>query len=115
MPNVPKSGRPRSTSRLSYRNVLRLSGVNHHLKAVDIALKLCDPQNPNPSVRTIRRRLRAAGLKGRRPVKKPMISAKNPMARVEWAKAHKDWTKKKWEDVLWSDEKECMLFGTGGI
>ncbi|GBM74025.1 Transposable element Tcb1 transposase [Araneus ventricosus] len=29
--------------------------------------------------------------------------------------AHKDCTKKEWEDVLWSDESKYMLFGTDGI
>ncbi|GBL93022.1 Transposable element Tcb1 transposase [Araneus ventricosus] len=61
------------------------------------------------------RRLQAAELNGRCPVKKPIISTKNRKARVEWTKAHKDWTKKKWEDVLWSDESKYMLFGTDGI
>ncbi|GBN18925.1 hypothetical protein AVEN_60730-1 [Araneus ventricosus] len=43
---VPKLGRPRSTSRLFNKNVLRLSRVNTRLTAVDIALELCDPPNP---------------------------------------------------------------------
>ncbi|GBM15243.1 Transposable element Tcb1 transposase [Araneus ventricosus] len=94
VPKVPKSGRPRSTSHLFDRYVLRLSRVNPRLTALDIALELCDPQNPKSCVRTIRRRLQAAGLNGRRPIKKPAISTKNSKARVEWAKAHKDWTKK---------------------
>ncbi|GBM93737.1 hypothetical protein AVEN_163471-1 [Araneus ventricosus] len=46
VPKVPKSGRPRSTSRFFDRNVLRLSRVNPRLTAVDIARELCDPQNP---------------------------------------------------------------------
>ncbi|GBN13448.1 Transposable element Tcb1 transposase, partial [Araneus ventricosus] len=71
--------------------------------------------NPKPSVRTIRRRLQAAGLNGRRPVKKPMISTKNRKARVEWTKAHKYLTKKECEDVLCSDESKYMLFGKNGI
>ncbi|GBL81704.1 Transposable element Tcb1 transposase [Araneus ventricosus] len=104
-----KSVRPRSTSRLFSRNVLRLSRVNTRLTAVDTACKLCDPPNPKPSVRTIRRRLQAAGLNGRRPVRKPT------KALVEWAKEDKYWTKTEWEDVLWSDESKYMLFGTDGI
>ncbi|GBM12713.1 Transposable element Tcb1 transposase [Araneus ventricosus] len=94
VPKVPKSRRPRSTSRLFDRNVLRLSCVNPRLTAVDIARELCDPPNPKPSIRTIRRRLQVAGLNGRRPVKKPIISTKNRKARVEWTKAHRDWIKK---------------------
>ncbi|GBN93646.1 Transposable element Tcb1 transposase [Araneus ventricosus] len=92
-----------------------LSLVNLHLTAVDIAHELRDTPNPNPSVRTIRRRLQAAGLNGRIIVKKPIISTKNRKARVESAKAHKDWTKKEWEDVLWGYESKYMLFGTDGI
>ncbi|GBN66239.1 Transposable element Tcb1 transposase [Araneus ventricosus] len=115
LPKAPKTGRSRSTSRLFDRNVSLLSLVNPHLTAVDSARELCDPKNPKPSVRTIRRRLQAAGLNGRRPVKKPIISTKNRKVQVEWAKAHKDWTKKEWEDVLWSDESKYMLFGTDWI
>ncbi|GBM91991.1 Transposable element Tcb1 transposase [Araneus ventricosus] len=44
-----------------------------------------------------------------------MISTKNRKACVEWAKAHKDWNKKEWEDGIWSDESKYMLFGTDGI
>ncbi|GBO04398.1 hypothetical protein AVEN_96342-1 [Araneus ventricosus] len=66
VPKFRKSGRPRSTSRLFGRNVLRLSRVNTCLTAVDIARERCDPPNPKPSVRTIRRRLQGAGLNGRR-------------------------------------------------
>ncbi|GBM11733.1 hypothetical protein AVEN_75677-1 [Araneus ventricosus] len=44
-----------------------------------------------------------------------MISTKNRKARVEWAKAHKDWKKKECEDVLLSDESKYFSFGTDGI
>ncbi|GBN78847.1 hypothetical protein AVEN_200165-1 [Araneus ventricosus] len=46
MPKVHKFGRLRSSSRLFDRSVLRLSRVNPHLTAVDIASELCDPQSP---------------------------------------------------------------------
>ncbi|GBN22280.1 hypothetical protein AVEN_108547-1 [Araneus ventricosus] len=85
VPKVPKSGSPRSTSRLFDRSILRLSRVNPSLTAVNIESEHCDP-NPKPSVCTIRRRLQAAGLNGRLPDKKPIISTKNRKARVEWAK-----------------------------
>ncbi|GBM10291.1 Transposable element Tcb1 transposase [Araneus ventricosus] len=44
-----------------------------------------------------------------------MISTKNRKVRVEWAKAHKDWIKKEWKDVLWSDESKYRFLGTDGI
>ncbi|GBL88511.1 hypothetical protein AVEN_159097-1 [Araneus ventricosus] len=56
VPRVPKSGGPHSTSHPLDRNVLRLTCVNPHLTAVDIAREFCDPQNLKPFVRTIRSR-----------------------------------------------------------
>lgn len=110
-----KTGRPRCTSTVVDRNILRKSRSNPRLTASDIAREIFTPEESNPSVRTIRRRLQAAGLHGRRPVKKPFISAKNRKARVEWAKAHLHWTPQQWSDVVWSDESKFMLFGTDGI
>ena len=63
----------------------------------------------------MKRRLRAAGIFGRRPVKKPFVSIKNRMARVKWAKEHLNWTKADWSRVVWSDESKYLLFGTDGI
>ncbi|XP_011144066.2 uncharacterized protein LOC105185907 [Harpegnathos saltator] len=113
--NKKTRGRPRCTTSLVDRNILRTSRSNPHLTAPDIAKEILTPGQSNPSVRTIRRRLQDAGLHGRRPVKKSFISAKNRKARVEWSKAHLNWTSRQWSDVLWSDESKFMLFGSDGI
>ncbi|CAD6197620.1 unnamed protein product [Caenorhabditis auriculariae] len=68
-----------------------------------------------PSVSTVKRRLNAAGIMGRRPVKKPLISEKNRAARVKWAKEHLNWTRQDWNKILWSDESKFLLFGSDGI
>ncbi|GBN41455.1 hypothetical protein AVEN_175232-1 [Araneus ventricosus] len=44
VPKVPKSGRPRYTSRLFDRNVLHLSRVNPRLTAVDTARERLTPK-----------------------------------------------------------------------
>ncbi|GBM09717.1 hypothetical protein AVEN_186420-1 [Araneus ventricosus] len=67
---VPKSERPRSTSRSFDRSVLCLSHANSRLTAVDIAFELCDPPNPKPSVRTISRRLQASVTEWKTPRQK---------------------------------------------
>lgn len=107
-----KTGRPRCTTYFVDRNILRKSRSNPRLIASDIAKEILIPEESNPSVRTIRRRLQAVGL---RPVKKLFISAKNRKARVEWAKAHLNWTPQQWSNVIWSDESKFMLFGSDGI
>lgn len=108
-------GRPRITSRLVDRNILRLSRSNPRLTAVDITRTLAGEGGPNASIRTVRRRLQAAGLHGRRPVKKPLLSLKNRKARVKFAKEHIGWTREQWNNVIWSDESKFLLFGSDGI
>uniref|UniRef100_A0A8R1E7E6 Tc1-like transposase DDE domain-containing protein n=1 Tax=Caenorhabditis japonica TaxID=281687 RepID=A0A8R1E7E6_CAEJA len=63
----------------------------------------------------LRRRLQVAGLHGRRPVKKPLVSLKNWKARVEWAKQHLSWGPREWANHIWSDESKFNLFGTDSI
>ncbi|GJQ82023.1 hypothetical protein Trydic_g23116 [Trypoxylus dichotomus] len=53
-------------------------------------VELCDPQEPTPSIRTIRRRLLKAELYVHRSLKKSMCFEKNHRTLVEWAKAYKD-------------------------
>jgi hypothetical protein len=48
--------------------------------------------NVSLSVRSIRRRINEIGLYGRKPAKKPFISAKNRIARLQFAKEHLNWT-----------------------
>lgn len=108
------AGRSRCTTSVTDRNILRTSRSDPHLTAQDILKEIACSGQTGPSVRTIRR-LQAGGLHGRRPVKKPFISAKNKKARIEWAKEHLNWTRQQWSDVLWSDESKFMLFGSDGI
>lgn len=110
-----KTGRPRCTTSVTDRNILRISRSNPHFTASDIAKEILISGESGPTIRTIRYRLQVAGLHGRQPVKKPFISAKNRKARVEWAKAHLNWTPQQWSSVVWSDESKFLLFGTDGI
>nr|XP_029712062.1 uncharacterized protein LOC115256979 [Aedes albopictus] len=65
--------------------------------------------------RTVRRRLREGKLFARRPAKKPLISAKNRKARLNFATRFQDWSRSDWQKVLWSDERKFRLFSSGGI
>ncbi|KIH56133.1 transposase [Ancylostoma duodenale] len=89
-------GRPRITDSSMDRNIIRMSRSNPRLTSSDIARE-------------------AAGLHGRRPLKKPFISAGNRKARIAWAKAHLHWGREERSSVLWSDESKFLLFGTDGI
>uniref|UniRef100_A0A7I4YB81 Transposable element Tcb1 transposase n=1 Tax=Haemonchus contortus TaxID=6289 RepID=A0A7I4YB81_HAECO len=108
-------GAARTTSRLVGRNIVRLARNDPRLSAAKILREISALEGPNPSSSTVKRRLREAGLFGRRPVKKPLISAKNCKVRLDWAQAQKNWTVQQWRKVIWSDESKFLLLGTDGI
>ncbi|CAD6193756.1 unnamed protein product [Caenorhabditis auriculariae] len=110
-----RTRRPRVTDRNDDRNILKTSRTNPRLTAPAIRREVFSNSPSPPSVSTVKRRLNAAGIMGRRPVKKPLISEKNRAARVKWAKEHLNWTRQDWNQILWSDESKFLLFGSDGI
>uniref|UniRef100_A0AC34RLD5 Transposase n=1 Tax=Panagrolaimus sp. JU765 TaxID=591449 RepID=A0AC34RLD5_9BILA len=109
-----RSGRPRKTTAALDRIITRKSKSDIKKNAVEIAREMAEEFNVKVSRQTIGRRLNAAGLFGRVPIKKPWISAKNRRARIEFAKAHVDWSIEQWKKVIWSDESKFQLFGSDG-
>uniref|UniRef100_A0A3P8S3J4 Transposase Tc1-like domain-containing protein n=1 Tax=Amphiprion percula TaxID=161767 RepID=A0A3P8S3J4_AMPPE len=62
---------------------------------------------------TIRRRLCEAKLPARSPRKVPLLKKKKDvLKRLQFAKEHIDWPKKKWRNILWTDESKIVRFGT---
>lgn len=111
---VPK-GRPKKTSEKLDRTIIRLCRQDCRRSAVDITREMHDVYGANISVSTVKRRLSNAGLNGRRPVCKPLISEKNRRARLTFAREHLNWTPQQWSRVIWSDESKFLLFGTDGV
>jgi hypothetical protein len=64
----------------------------------------------NVKVETARRYLHRAGLKGRRPVKKPMMTPQHRLKRVHWARA---WGSYDFSDIVFSDEKKWVCVQKG--
>lgn len=110
-----RSGRPRISDEKEDNILIRLSKQDPRKSAPMLKAELSEKYNINMSVSTTKRRLRHAGLFGRRPIKKPMISRKNRKARVEFAREHINKTPQQWAKVLWSDESKFNMFGSDGI
>ena len=64
----------------------------------------------NLKTQTARNYLRRAGLKGRKPAKKPMMTPQHRLKRVNWARA---WGGYDFSDVIFSDEKKWICVGKG--
>ena len=66
-------------------------------------------------VETVRRALRRGGLQSQVKQKKPRLSIKNVKARLDFARAHLDWTIDDWSHVIFSDESKINRFCSDGI
>nr|CAH7716676.1 unnamed protein product [Callosobruchus chinensis] len=57
----------------------------------------------------MRGRVSASGLRCRRPLRVPLLTARHRTARLQWARAHQDWLLPQWRNVLFSDESRFGL------
>lgn len=78
--NKIRTGRPKKTTTKEDKMIIRESTKNPRLTAPQIQKDFNEHRGTNISVSTVKRRLKAGGLIGRRPCKKPLISKKNRMA-----------------------------------
>jgi len=49
------------------------------------------------------------GYKSRRPSQVPLSSTTNRKKRLQFARAHQNWTVEDWKNVAWSDESQFLL------
>lgn len=111
----PKSGRPKKMSKKSVRLLKRISSNNPFMSSNQLKVELETSGMCSVSSRTIRRRLVDEKLFSRRPAKKPLLSKRNRLARLEFARQHIHWTKADWKRVCWSDESKFNIFNSDGI
>jgi transposase len=70
--------------------------------------------NIEVSTFTLSRTLKKNGLQSGEKKKKPLLSAKNIKARLEFARKHEDWTADDWNRVIFSDETKINRFNSDG-
>lgn len=63
---------------------------------------------------TISRSLKNRGVMSGEKKKKPLLSQKNIKERLQFAKAHQDWTEDDWNRVIFSDETKINRFNSDG-
>jgi transposase len=109
---LPGSGRKRKTSDRDDRAIVREVKKNRRITAHEIQAKFGLPVHEE----TIRNRIREVGeFKSYWSCKKPFISETNRAKRLQWAKAHLNWTVDQWKTVLWSDESPFTLRYSGKV
>ena len=110
----PRSGRPRLSSARENRELVRISLRDRRLTSTQLKREWSETSQVSGSSRTVRRRLDDAGLYGRVARKKPLLTDRHKLIRLNWAKEHKNWSVHDWNMVIWSDESKFNLFGSDG-
>lgn len=111
--NHPRSGRPKCTSVVDDRKMVTSVKKNAKSSASKIASDLTKA-GVKVSSQTVRNRLRTSGYRGCTARRKPLISAKNRRARLEFAKKYVSESVEFWENVLWTDETKINFFQSDG-
>lgn len=66
------------------------------------------------SDQTVRNRLRESNLRARRPVRKPRLTQRHKIARLNFARQHSEWQLRHWRPVLFTDESRFSITGCDG-
>jgi transposase len=66
------------------------------------------------SYSTFRRRMLDLGFASYSPAKKPALSDRHKLNRLQWCQEKVDWTVDQWKSVVWSDESRYTIVGNDG-
>lgn len=106
-----RGGRPKATTQLEDSRIL-IELKKYPDKSASSVVKAL---NLKVSSRTVQRRACAGGLRSYRAAKKPFISRKNRLKRLQFARDHINWSMKRWKTVLFSDESKFNLKYSDGM
>ena len=62
----------------------------------------------------VRNRLKSAGLKSRRVIKRPLLADRHRRSRLAWCLALRGWNLRTWRKIHWSDHSRFLLHVTDG-
>jgi hypothetical protein len=110
--DLPRSSRQRVTSDRDNRALQRL--VRQMPFATSPVLKQHWLPNRRLSTRTVRNRLKSAGLKSRRVIKRPLLADRHRRLRLAWCLARRGLNLRTWRKIHWSDESRFLLNVTDG-
>nr|CAH7720245.1 unnamed protein product [Callosobruchus chinensis] len=103
-----RTSRPTVSTRREDRYIAQLARRERSVTVPVLISQFQRTFNRVISTATISRRVLASGLRCKRPLRVPLLTA-NHTTRLQWARAHQDWLLPQWRNVLFSDESRFGL------
>lgn len=110
----PRPGRPRKTSARDDRLLIRLCMDSRTTPTNALRAQWQRTIGIRVSRTLVNSRLVQAGLRARRPVWKPLLTARHRNARLNWARTHLRIQVAQWQHVVFSDEARFELYRHDG-
>nr|CAH7731328.1 unnamed protein product [Callosobruchus chinensis] len=107
--NRPRTGQPTVSTRRQDRYITQLARRERSVIVPVLRSQFQRTFNRVISTSTIRRKVLASGLRCRRPLRVPLLTARHSIARLQWARPRQDWLLPQWKNVLFSDESRFGL------
>ena len=112
----PRAGRPQVTTPRQRRAILRHHRAQPFTTASSTARNTVGSHNRPINRRTVARLLRRDGLFSRRPYRGAILTRRHRQARLNWAIAHRNWRRRHWANILFSDEcRFCIDHNDGSV
>nr|CAH7733078.1 unnamed protein product [Callosobruchus chinensis] len=105
----PRTGRRTVSSRREDRYIAQLARRERSVTVAVLRSQFQRTFNRVISTTTILQRVLASGLRCRRSLRVPLLTARHCTARLQWTRAHQDWLLPQWRNVLFSDESTFGL------
>lgn len=109
--DMPRSGRPRVTTPIEDRHIRILHLRNRFITAT---LTGATALGHRISRQTVYRRLRAHGIRARRPYKGAFMTRQHRVNRLIWARRVRRWQQRDWARVMFSDESRFCIYSNDG-
>lgn len=112
--NAPGRGKAKTFTPRETRTLLREVNDDPFKSAIKLAEIMKQSTGKVVTPKTITNYLKQEGVRARTPRKKPFVSAKNKLKRLEFARKNLNQPERFWKRILWTDETKINLFGSDG-
>jgi len=107
--DLPRSGQPRKTTPRQDRRLVRMAIQERDSSGPTLARSWSHAIGIPVSAKTVKRRLKSAHLRSRRPRKGAPLTQRHRQARRDWARLRRHHNNRYWRRIYWTDESRYHI------